>query len=184
MIQSKEFLGVYNRKELLDLWSLASWDFKIEEIAHALGMLCRFAGHSSRFYSVAEHSVLVSMNCAADAGLRMHGLLHDAHEGYIGDISSPLKAWLDSPELYFIIRKLDIHIYQSLGLERPTALERVEVKKIDRAALATEYRQLLPWSDAFDGELGCEIDEIHGWCPETAEQVFLDRYHELLAERK
>ena len=62
----------------------------IRDIAHSLAFTCRYTGHSRRFYSVAEHSVLVSY-LAVDP---LAGLLHDASEAYITDIASPIKPHL------------------------------------------------------------------------------------------
>jgi hypothetical protein len=88
-------------------------DVRIEDIAHGLSNICRYGGQTSRFYSVAEHSVLVARAAMGlvewqrdqsrsggeggyltDAFVRQVGivaLLHDAAEAYIGDIVTPIK---------------------------------------------------------------------------------------------
>src|SRR5690349_18842227 len=69
-------------------------DVDIDDIAHALSMICRFGGHTKQFYSVAEHSVRVAnaMEIAGCGALAcLHGLIHDAPEAYLGDIVRPLK---------------------------------------------------------------------------------------------
>lgn len=65
---------------------------KIEDIAHALSFVPRFAGHTSIFFSVAEHSI----NCAKDIEpeYALEALLHDATEAYICDLAKPIKSQL------------------------------------------------------------------------------------------
>lgn len=75
-------------------FSLSEPDFSFIDIGHALSNLCRFNGHSSRFYSVAQHCMLVQdimfiyMRQQYDP---IEGFLHDAHEAYISDVPKPFK---------------------------------------------------------------------------------------------
>src|ERR1035441_7448066 len=83
------FIGTFSG---LRFWPLDPDPDKIliEDIAHALAHQCRFGGHASKFYSVAEHSVHVSKLCAPKDAL--WGLLHDASEAYCGAVWAPARA--------------------------------------------------------------------------------------------
>src|SRR3954471_8611075 len=64
------------------------------DIAQALSNQCRFGGHSRVFYSVAQHSAIVS-DLVRDRGGSttdvLAALLHDAGEAYLVDLPHPLK---------------------------------------------------------------------------------------------
>lgn len=110
---------------------------EIEDIAHALSNLCRFTGHTNRFYSVAEHSVRAALHVPPEYALE--ALLHDATEAYLGDVSTPLKALLHQYRL--IEFWLDGCIRQRFGLP---AKHSPQVKQADLAMLATERLHLMP----------------------------------------
>ena len=70
----------------------------IDDIAHSLSMQCRFAGHTPRHYSIAEHSIHC-MNMAIkeypkDTSLHLACLMHDAAEAYVLDVPKPMKPLL------------------------------------------------------------------------------------------
>ena len=79
----------------LDVFDPNPDDIVIEDIIHGLDNVCRFGGHTKRFYSVLEHSFRVYQTVfpmRSDLGLQ--ALLHDASEAYIGDMPAPIKQHL------------------------------------------------------------------------------------------
>ncbi len=146
----------------------------IQDIAHALSMLCRFNGHCNRFYSVAEHAVHVSRVVAE--GHALWGLLHDGAEAYLSDIPQPVKRELAM--FHEFEERLLAVIAERFAL--PVGLS-PEVKVADMRLLATEKAALMgaepaPWDglpDPLDPGL------IQGWGPDQAEREFLDRFNEL-----
>lgn len=151
-------------------------DIDINDIARALSMLCRFNGHIKKFYSVAQHSVMVSH--IVDAKYAMEGLLHDATESYVGDLIRPIKRFM--PEFKDVENKLELAVAQRFGLD--FASNHDEIKKADNIALVTEARDLLTTQvimDSFDESIKALPKRIKAQKPELAEQRFLERYYEL-----
>lgn len=132
--------------------------FCIQDIAHSLSMLCRFTGHTSRFYSVAEHSV-IGAEFISDEFVREF-LLHDAAEAYVNDLAAPLKARLADYQV--IHNRVDACIRSKFGLPEEHS---PEVKEVDMRMLATERAQLMPFAPEWDCLAGYEpypIDILEG----------------------
>lgn len=156
------------------------YDYNIEEIAHALSLICRFTGHVKHHYSVAQHSVLVSHLVPRE--YEYAGLMHDAHEAYVGDVPTPLKRML--PNYKLIERDVEQQVQEAFCVLRSGHCKQ-EVKAADLLALAIEKRDLMPldpdpqqWQ-VLDGINAPDNIKIAELTPRQAEQLFLDRYEEL-----
>lgn len=167
----------------------------IDELAHALARTSRFCGHTQTMlgYSVAQHSVLVSQHVPAEDAL--WGLMHDGHEAYLGDWTSPMKEAIRELGGGEILRTLETRMvvairrrWQLFGAMPPS------VKVADLEALATERRDLMGPRERRWGIDGDETDpgawvptpwvqEIKVWHPLFAKQRFLQRFEELTAGR-
>lgn len=145
----------------------------LEDIAHALAHACRFAGHCERFYSVAEHSVLVSHLVPRE--LALVALLHDATEAYVVDIPRPLKPFLAG------YKEIELRVWTAIAerfrlpLDMPS-----EVKAADNAVLLAEAEQIMkphpaPWS--VPGK-PAKV-KISCWNPIEADIRFRARFREL-----
>jgi hypothetical protein len=144
------------------------------DIAHALSLLCRYGGHVDRFYSVAEHCVLMSNAVAPEHALA--ALLHDATEAYVCDVPRPLKAYLDA------YREIEDHVWAAIAIRFGLALELpAEVKQADTRILLTERAALMPRAERWP------VDDTHealpvviaGWDPVTAELAYAARLDQL-----
>lgn len=144
----------------------------VEDIAHSLSYQCRFNGHSSRFYSVAEHCVRGAQ--IVPESLRLDFLLHDAAEAYIGDLSAPLKKII--PQFKKIEESIDRVISEKFGISYP---HNIQVKKADLIMLATEMRDLMPGTDYLDFEYESLKEVIVPWPAELAKSRFLECFEKL-----
>lgn len=173
-------------------------DVDILDIAHHLSHLCRYVGAVPQFYSVAQHSVLVSELCEFKAGREAGrwGLVHDAAEAYLGDLSWPAKQIPGLREEFAVVEgPILAAIAEWAGLKP----EMPEVVKIaDRRVLLAETRDLMgdpEWAPERIGGDGITAwpnggRRVDPWSPERARRQFLLRWSELsdfdsqAAERK
>jgi hypothetical protein len=153
----------------------------IEDIAHALANQCRFNGHVSSFYSVAQHAVIVSLEVfrrTKDPVTALWGLHHDDEEAYLGDMVKPLKRLREMQGFREIAAITQTAILEHFGLSWP---EPDIVREVDRLMLRTEQRDLLPpwndgsWSDGDASERGEALSHLKLIGRESEDWVGSDR---------
>lgn len=145
------------------------------DIAHALSLLCRYGGHVDRFYSVAEHCVLMSEWVAPENALA--ALLHDATEAYVVDVPRPLKRQLPG------YRDIEEQVWYAIAYRFGLAFELPEqVNEADNRILLTERAALMPRAELWflDGVVHPLPVDVCGWPPAEAERRYLDRLRALM----
>lgn len=170
--------------DLVLLDNLPSDAFRICVIAHSLSNLCRYTGHTYRFYSVAQHSVLVSYQLPKE--LQLAGLLHDIGEAFVGDMASPVKK--DMPKFKQLEAKIVDRLCEVTHLPITVEmLEHDEVRNADYRMLATEKKFLMnkykenTWSFLKSQNIEPYEDHpvIDPLLPEQAYLLFMNRFNEL-----
>lgn len=146
----------------------------IEDIAHALSNICRFAGHIKEFYSVAQHSAYVAALTEGDAKEKLRGLLHDAAEAYIVDVPRPIKA-SDEMQGY---RKIEGNLLAVIGKRFDLGqIITPAVKAADNRLFMNEATTLMPggahWTIGVEPFPDITIRPVS---PEAAENVFLSTF--------
>lgn len=180
----------------VDPFSIKGEDINIRDIAHSLARQCRFNGHVSKFYSVAEHSVrctdyyfdqYVNGVATPEQTVTAFGiLLHDASEAYFGDIPRPIKRKL--PFLKDLENNIQTVVEFSLGLSKaiertiitPSSCElyKKSIHEADNVLLATEARELGFSVNEWSLEFGpLEDYYIIPYSVDEAECMFLEYYY-------
>lgn len=143
----------------------------IHDIAHSLSLQCRFTGHCTEFYSVAEHAYWCSM--MAPDEYKFEALMHDAVEAVIGDVGAPLKSLLSTYRNVEAVHDEAIRTMYGLPPKMSDA-----VKEVDMRMLVTERNQIMrrcdtPWGvehfEPYDVKLQC-------WPWHVAKAMFLQRF--------
>ncbi len=146
----------------------------IRDIAHSLARIRRFNGHTDANCSVALHSVIMSRIVPEEFAIP--ALLHDAHEAYTGDLSSPIKALLGGA-----IKDIERRIDRAISKRFKVNLEPCKtVKKFDLKCLAYEKNSFLPNPDA---EWECLAGDTPAKVPsELNKYYYIDdvKQHEML----
>lgn len=159
---------------VLDLTQPDATGLPVEDVARALAYQPRWCGATKQFYSVAEHSVMVSR--LVPEALAYDALWHDAIEFIQGDWPSPLKLYLGRDAINRKLAPIEEALARRFGFRPHLA----EVKKADLIAMATELRDLLPNAWMEWGHLPPAVPEmIRPVGPEQAFLLFMARYEEI-----
>lgn len=166
----------YSGKKI-DLLNPKAGMIDIEDIAHALAHVCRFAGNSRLFYSVAEHSVRVG---SISGQFALEGLLHDAAEAYLGDIPAPVKQFCKDYRV--LEERLMEAVAERFGLAYP--IPRI-VTVADQQVLLTEKEALMapepaPWEIQVATKANVQIACLK---PKDAKELFLEYFQRYAAAR-
>lgn len=172
------FMQTYTGRAVYPM-DLRPEDVCIEDIAHSLAMQCRYNGHSLRFYSVAEHCVLMAQHLHKYGDrVALCALMHDATEAYLADVPRPIKPYLQGYKEAEAKAWAAIAARYDLIAPMPT-----NVHEADNRILHDERAQNMATSDR-DWELsGVRLGVVlQFWSPERAKAEFLALFNELYGE--
>jgi hypothetical protein len=169
-----DFMQTYTGRKFWPMDPRADEVF-IEDIAHSLAMQCRYAGHCHRFYSVAEHSVLMARHLRWEGvDVALWALLHDASEAYLVDIPRPVKPYLGGYKE--AEAKVMAVVAERFGLaaDMPAV-----VHDADNRIIGDELANLTPmdWHARYNEPLGVTL---RYWSPARASEEFMATFTALM----
>lgn len=145
----------------------------IEDIAHSLSMQCRYAGHCINFYSVAEHSVNVSLHVPSEFAL--WGLLHDAAEAYSADIPRPLKRNLPQWKPIEALIMAAVCDRFGLSVDEPAIVKHIDLSMTTDERNSNMAPSVRDWGN-LPPAVGAKIQCLN---PSDAKALFLARFSEI-----
>lgn len=154
----------------------------LEDIAHALSLLCRFNGHVPQLYSVGQHSILVSRQIRLkghNAMAQLLGLMHDAPEAYLGDMTTPEKNLPGMRKIYDKYHDYFQQVIANTFYLKWTGQRAEQVHLADKMVCAAEMRAMMPSEDWRDLEHPPVEGEILPWYPEVTKKLFISIFHSL-----
>jgi hypothetical protein len=171
-----------NSGHIFDIFNPEPDDFRIDDIGHALGNICRYGGHCRNFYSVAQHSVYASF--MAPRGKRKAALLHDGTEAYLVDLIRPVKRIV--PQYIELEAVLAGKLATAFGLP-VDAFDDPQIHEVDDLLLSYEVAALTTNPELFysggvarpDRTIFSVDPHFKLWSPQGAKHRFLLRYKEL-----
>lgn len=175
------FQGKFNTStgRLIDLIDPSPESLHIDDISRALSRICRFGGHSSAFYSVAQHSVLVASIVSPSAA--PYALMHDASEAFLGDVIKPLKVLLE-PHYRLVEERFELAILKQFQIVCTPRIK-AEVKDADMYMLELEHEALILGKPTrlvgLMNEKQLIIEDYWAWDMKQSKQMFNKNYKQL-----
>ena len=155
----------------------------IEDIAHALSLICRAGGHFSSFYSVCQHAVACANEAAArgwNRRIQLLCLLHDASEAYLADLTRPVKAQI--PQYSDFEARLQTLIYETFAGGAPDAAEQICINAADDCMLRAEFLHFMKLDLLPDGQTPQSAVSFAQMPFADAAQAFLALFWQLAAD--
>lgn len=160
-------------------------EFNIVDIAHKLAMQCRYGGGVTRFYSVAEHCVLLARYAYTIGGksFAREALLHDRAEAYVPDMMRPIKEKYTGDWFYPLERRIES---VSAPVFRVPAIMSDEVRELDYRICIDEKAQAYHRNTAMDKDNAVEKEkeplgiQLKFWSPSRAKHKFLKEWERLV----
>lgn len=189
-------MTLYSGREV-DIFNLKTNDIDIEDVAHALSNICRYGGHCLFHYSVAQHSVLCSLEPGTSKE-QFEFLLHDSSETFVNDLIRPIKHRPEFLQYRLEEDKIQKIIFEKYGLEFPLS---DKIHTVDNKILKEEIAAIIITQEEINNKSAemetsfreavkilrkekiknCYIQKIS---PEEAEELFLNRFYELYNQIK